>query len=288
MISALARGAAILQQPRYLHAAKQAAAFIDTQLLNQQGQLRRRYCDGETAIGAFASDYAFYARGYLDLFDASADPSFLQQASRLTTTLLEQFCDPIDGVLYNSDHNAEQLPLRLKNYVDGAIISENSAATEVLIRLYQHTDDTHWQHAAEKMLNGCAAVIGQHPLSGCQLLFASCLVEQPPQYWQLAIDNDGEDSGDDTNASRQALACVRQHLPPNVVLKVQRTGIDITETLKGGNSERQIKMIDNQPTLYRCRQQSCQPPLVGIKQIVAALQRPASADDENRSTEPSG
>ena len=60
MISAFAKGAQILDEPRYADAARGAASFMRRHLWDEtRGVLLRRYRDGEAAIDGFLDDYAF-------------------------------------------------------------------------------------------------------------------------------------------------------------------------------------------------------------------------------------
>ena len=71
MISALARGARVLDEPRYLQAALRAEAFLKENLVRAgDGQLLRRWRDGEGAIDAFLDDYAALIQAQIDLFEA--------------------------------------------------------------------------------------------------------------------------------------------------------------------------------------------------------------------------
>ena len=61
MISAFAKGAQILDEPRYADAARGAASFIRAAvcMTSRAAILLRRYRDGEAAIDGFLDDYAF-------------------------------------------------------------------------------------------------------------------------------------------------------------------------------------------------------------------------------------
>ncbi|MEK7765160.1 MAG: thioredoxin domain-containing protein, partial [bacterium] len=74
MISALAYGAQVLDDPRYSAAAAKAAEFVLTKMRRPDGRLLRRYRAGEAAVPGFLDDYAFMALGLLDLYEATFDP----------------------------------------------------------------------------------------------------------------------------------------------------------------------------------------------------------------------
>src|SRR5260370_15716284 len=78
MISAYARAAQVLDEPRYLESATRAAAFIRTHLWDESKKtLYRSYRDGRSGVEGFADDYAFVVQGLLDLYEASFDVEWL-------------------------------------------------------------------------------------------------------------------------------------------------------------------------------------------------------------------
>ncbi len=67
MISAFARGYAVLGEEQYREAARAAAEFLLTRMYNPASKvLLRRFCAGEAAIEGFLDDYAFLAQALLD------------------------------------------------------------------------------------------------------------------------------------------------------------------------------------------------------------------------------
>ena len=94
MISAFAKGAQVLDEPRYLEAAQRAATFILTRMYNaESGVLLRRYRDGEAAIAGFLDDYAFFIGALLDLYEADFDQRHMEMRRRWRTRCGELFED---------------------------------------------------------------------------------------------------------------------------------------------------------------------------------------------------
>jgi uncharacterized protein YyaL (SSP411 family) len=77
MISALARGAVVLHEPKYLDAATNAATLLSTKLWNAQKKTLDRT---ESRTDALSEDYAMVVQGLLDLFESSSDPKWLDLA----------------------------------------------------------------------------------------------------------------------------------------------------------------------------------------------------------------
>jgi hypothetical protein len=94
MISAYARGARALDEPRYLEIATLAAKFLKTNLYEEKSKLLyRNYRGGRSDIQGFADDYAFVIQGFLDLYEASFDVDWLKLAAQLQETQDRLFFD---------------------------------------------------------------------------------------------------------------------------------------------------------------------------------------------------
>src|SRR5690606_6934378 len=82
MISALARAAQVLDEPKYLAAAQRSAKFIREKMW-KDGHLVRSYRHEPSAIGGFADDYASLIQGLLDLYETDFDVNWLVWAVQL-------------------------------------------------------------------------------------------------------------------------------------------------------------------------------------------------------------
>src|SRR5260370_26604350 len=103
MISAFAKAAQALDEPRYLAAAQRAADFILQQMYNPStGTLLRRYRDGEAGIHGFLDDYAFLISALLDLYETDFNPQHLEMAVALTGKMRELFEDPTEGAFFTT------------------------------------------------------------------------------------------------------------------------------------------------------------------------------------------
>ena len=67
MIAGLAEGGRVLNEQRYVDAARNAVAFVLAKMRTDDGGLLRTYRSGKAKIDAFVEDYAFFIRGLLAL-----------------------------------------------------------------------------------------------------------------------------------------------------------------------------------------------------------------------------
>ena len=163
VLAALARTGLVLNEPRYLDAARRTAEFLVSNLTAPDGQLLARWRDEDAAHSGKLDDYAFYAYGLLELYSAAFDPVYLSRAVELTERLLELFFDWELGGFYPYASNGEQLLTRTKEAYDGAMPSGNSVAALVLSRLSRLTGERRWREAADLQLRWLAGAAESYP-----------------------------------------------------------------------------------------------------------------------------
>ncbi|HYO10633.1 MAG TPA: thioredoxin domain-containing protein, partial [Tepidisphaeraceae bacterium] len=93
MIRALAHGARLVGDPRYLHAATAAADFLLIHHRTPTGGLFRTSRDGVKKYDAFLDDYAFLVHALVAVGDASGDARWRDEALRLAGTMIDRFGD---------------------------------------------------------------------------------------------------------------------------------------------------------------------------------------------------
>lgn len=162
MISSLAYGARILQEPAYQKAAERAGKFI-LEKMTKNGRLLRRSRQGEAAIEAFQDDYACLALGFLDLHEVTRDSFWLEKAKWLTGEMIRLFWDKEQGGFFYTAEDAEKLVVRPKEFYDGAVPAGNSVALKVLLRFYFMTGEQAWRDYAEKLILANSAQALAHP-----------------------------------------------------------------------------------------------------------------------------
>jgi uncharacterized protein YyaL (SSP411 family) len=219
MISALAKGAQVLEDERYREAARRAAEFLLRHMYSsERGTLLRRYRDSEAAIAGFLEDYAFFVQALLDLYETVFDVGYLELSARLTDTQLAQFQDQGRGGFYSTAADDGGLLLRMKDEYDGAEPSGNSIAALNLLRLADITGRESYREAAEGALRSFGPSLTAAPAAAPQMLASLAYQAGRPQQIVLA----GERSAADTRAFLRA---VRQPFLPNkTVLLVDGEG----------------------------------------------------------------
>ncbi|MDZ7689090.1 MAG: thioredoxin domain-containing protein [Halobacteriales archaeon] len=138
-VSALALGGVVLDES-YAELAEDALGFIRGTLWDDEnGSLSRRYKDGEVKVDGYLDDYAFVARGALDLFGATSEPKHLRFALELGRAVVSEFQDET-GVLYYTSESGEKLVTRPRETTDTSTPASSGVATDVLVALSAFDD----------------------------------------------------------------------------------------------------------------------------------------------------
>ena len=242
IISAFAKGAQILGEPRYSDAARGAASFIRRNLWDQKrGILLRRYRDGEAAIDGFLDDYAFLINGLLDLYEAGFDREDLNFSVRLADRAIELFDDPVNGGFFSTAAGGDELVLRLKDDYDGAEPSGNSTIALALLRLARMTDHERFRVAAERTLQAFASRLQSAGAGVPQMLVAHAFALARPREIVLAGSRDAADL-------RAMLAAIRSRFMPNTIV------------LMAADAAVSMRPVAGHSTAYVCENYSCQLP----------------------------
>lgn len=176
MIAALAKAALVFQEPSWLAAAQKAQYFLKTRMTDEKGRLYIRYRDKEAAYAGHLDDYAFYAFALLELYHATLDAKYLDQAVRIGRQMIRLFSDPGDGGLYLYASDSEQLISRPKETYDGALPSGNSVAALVLSSLAALTGEEAFRRERDRQMNFLSHAVSHYPSGYCFALTAMCTV----------------------------------------------------------------------------------------------------------------
>ena len=181
MISAIARGAAVLNDPSYAAAARRSADFLLSTMRSPDGGLLRRYRDGEAAIGAMLDDYAFFVQGLIDLYEATFEFRYLEQAIALTDDQRARFEDPEGGGFYASAQSDAAQLNRIKDDYDGAEPSGNSVTLLNLLRLHRITGRDDLLLSARNLIRTFSTRLTSTPFGMPQMLVACEFDTAPPR-----------------------------------------------------------------------------------------------------------
>ena len=266
MIAALAKGYQALGVIAYAHAARRAADFLLEKMRTTAGRLHRRYRHGHIAHPGFLDDYAYLVWGLIELYEATLEVRYLEEALRLNQGMIELFGDTEKGGFYFSGNENERLIVRPKEGYDGAVPSGNSVAALNLLRLARMTGDADLEKKADRLLRLFSSVVAGSPMAYSQLLIGVDFMLGPSREIVIA-------GGPDEKITRDMVAVVQRIFLPNKILLLHPGG-EAGEKLSALSPlvvDR--KPIDGQPTVYLCKGYACKTPLTDVGALKTALQQ---------------
>ncbi|MDD5758013.1 MAG: thioredoxin domain-containing protein, partial [Desulfobulbaceae bacterium] len=253
MLSALAKGYLVLNQPRYKNAAEEVAIFLRDKMTNHHtGRLWHRFRDGEAAIDGMLEDYAFTVQGFLDLYEASFDWQWLDLAAKLTEKQISLFEDDKGGGFFETTGEDKSVIMRMKGDYDGAEPAANSVAALNLLRLGSLFGSAELLAKADKTILAFANQLRQSPNALPQMLVAYEFKRQKPM--QIVI------AGDRNTADTMAMQRVAAELfLPNKVMLLS-DGNQPPSLAKKLTTLSYMTKQNGKATAYVCENFACQQP----------------------------
>ena len=161
LVSALARGAAVMDQPQWLALAQRAFAFAVGEM-GAGERLCHSWRAGSRGDQAFALDYAMMIRAALSLHEATQEASYITQAQQWARSLIAFHTDAATGMLYTAAADAAGILLRLAPTSDDAVPNAHGPWLHGLVHLGVVTGDPAWLARADALFCQLAAdALGQ-------------------------------------------------------------------------------------------------------------------------------
>ncbi len=179
MIGAMARAARALDRPDLAASATRAVDFIRAELLSD-GRLKATYKDGRARLAAYLDDYAFLARGLIELLQCRWRSSDLTLAVELVEVLLAHFADARGGFFFTADDH-EQLLVKPKSFADEAVPAGNGVAAQALVALGHLLGEQRYLDAAQGTLRAAWHAVERYPEGHATLLMALDELLTPPE-----------------------------------------------------------------------------------------------------------
>ncbi len=252
MIAALAVGARVLKDQKYLKAAEKAAAFILDQMRREDGRLLARYRDQQSLYPAYALDYACMVWALIELYQAGFNSRYLETAVELNQDLITYFWDEGQGGVFFYGKDGEQLLTRPKEIYDGAIPSSNSLMVMNFLRLSRISGDFTLEQKAEQAIRLFSGKIKEHPAAYSFFLASALNYFHPGK--EIVIVGDKQDP-----ASLGFLDKINSSFMPRAMV-LFKEGED-NEFMDKIPFLQEMKKIDDQATVYLCDKNTCLPPV---------------------------
>ncbi|HPL54760.1 MAG TPA: thioredoxin domain-containing protein [Bacillota bacterium] len=260
MIAALAIGAKVLGDKKYIDAAEKALTFIRSRLIRNDGRLLARFSEGEAAYPAYLDDYAFLIWGLIELYETTFKAEYLKLALNFSSDMIRYFYDKDSGGFYLYGSDSEQLIVRPKDVYDGATPSGNSAAAMNFLRLGRLTGNSDLEEKAYMQLKAFGTLINNHPTGYTYMLMTLLSINSKSQ--EIVIVGDREEQN-----ARRMLELINKSFQPFTVVVFKDA-----DTLKAGITDiapytKEQKMIDDKATVYICENYACRAPLTNLQEF---------------------
>jgi uncharacterized protein YyaL (SSP411 family) len=263
MLATLAEAGRVLNEPRYLEAARRNAAFLLENLRGNDGRLLRSFKDGQAKFNGYLDDYACLIDGLTRLFEATGDERPVRAAVELADVMIAEFRDPSEGGFYYTGQSHEALIARQKDLFDNATPSGNGMAATALLRLAALTGRGEFAQVGSEALQSVHALLEKAPAAAGQSLIAlDFLLSQTREIAVVA--------GDDPAEFDAALRSLASRFNPHQVVAPAPGPVSASlAALVPLLAER--PPIDGRTATYICRHFTCQAPIVGLEALQEAL-----------------
>ena len=155
-LATLADAAAVFNNAEWKAAAIRNGEFLLRELRGADGRWYRSWhADGEPQArhDALAADHAALIDAFTRLAECTGEARWISAAIETADTMLDHFWDPVQGGLYTTAEDAEELLVRQKDLRDTAMPSANSTATIALYRLAALTGELRYANQADRIMH---------------------------------------------------------------------------------------------------------------------------------------
>ena len=255
-IDTLIKAGCALQNDSYIQSGLSAAIFI-RQNLWKEGKLLRRFREGQTDHDGGFDDYAYLIRALITLFEADLGAEWLEWALELTEFLEEEF-KAEEGAFYQTGPKHSIL-LRRPEVLDGSHPSGNAIHANNLIRLSQITHNREYRIQAEDILKVATSYIENYPQGSC------CHLSALEHYFDKSASTVIVALSEEEAFKREITEILSQAFKPNrAVIWRRQSDAKLLKILP--HLEENVS-IENQTTVYICKQGKCEKPLTQLETI---------------------
>jgi len=236
----------------YLQNALTNAQFIVDKQMMDSGELFHSYKNGKSTIEGFSEDYAHTIAAFIDLYQATFDEKWLNQAKNLMEYTIDHFMSNESGMFYFTSNNASKLITRKTEVFDNVISSSNSILADCLFKLGHYYSDTRYADLASQMLRNVNDAMLKSPSAYTNWLALYLNYSNP--YYEVAI------SGDEAFETYKEL---KQHYLPNILIS-------------GSSKESSLPLLENkynksETLIYVCVNGTCKLPVNAVDRALSQI-----------------
>ncbi|WP_417611323.1 thioredoxin domain-containing protein [Owenweeksia hongkongensis] len=152
MITGLVDAYKAFGDSHYLGLAKKNGEWLLKNQVRKDGSLFHSYKKGKSSIDGLIEDYTFAIQGFLDLYEATFDVKYLDEANVWMKYAKANFEDEGTGLFFTRSKNSKQLIAKSMEVHDNVIPAANSVMAHNLFHLYHLTGNESYLAQSEKMV----------------------------------------------------------------------------------------------------------------------------------------
>jgi uncharacterized protein len=256
LLSAFCKAYAALKTDTYLKAAIELFDFIQLKFNDAEsnGNMYHTYKNGIAKFPAFLDDYAYFIKACIHLQEVSSDQLYLEKARDLTEYVLAHFNDKESAFMYYTNESQQDIVIRKIDLYDGATPSANAIMASNLSYLSIIFDNSSYRERSFEMVKSVFNAFKKYP--GSFGVWASIYLLHTAGINEIVV------TGKDIKDTVGQILC---NYVPNKVFQSSR-------------SESDMPLLNNkdftgQPSIYLCRNYSCQAPVFNVSELFLVLNR---------------
>jgi uncharacterized protein YyaL (SSP411 family) len=243
---------AALGNENYLQTALANALFLEQNMLQKDGSLRRSYRNDQSSINGFLDDYALLSRSFIRLYQLTFDKHWLSLAQNFADYAIKYFYDSKSGMFYYTSSQTHSVIKKIE-IADNAIPSSNAVMAEVLYNLGVYFENEDYSNKSSRMLS----LLHNQMLKGTDYYTAWCFLSGFYSYGTNEIAIVGKD------ALKKSRDLQKNYLPHSVFM--------------GSEYEENLPLLKNKYSegatlIYVCTNRTCKLPVretsLALKQLI--------------------
>ena len=239
-------------EKRYLAKAFAIGNFLEKNMIDRSGMIKRLYNDGTASVGGFLDDYAWTAYAFVKLYEASFDKHWLDLAKQITDFSLKNFYNQQLGLFNFSSVHDSKLVVNNIEIADEAIPSSNAITATVLYLVGTIYNNSDYLELSARIVHAASDNVKKFPAYHAKWLSLAGMLALGTR--EVAV------MGKDAMAVNSMLQ--KSYLPDCIFMG---------ETNKENLPLLENKLVANKTLIYVCTNKVCKRPVDDVSQALAAI-----------------